>query len=86
MDTGPYAGKKFRMSDAVAEEYKKQAEAKFGRYIPGSLLREPRFLPGTERDSLPLFEIDPRSGIESESGYIDEMGIHRYPQPKSPIA
>jgi hypothetical protein len=51
------------------------AEVTWGKYIPGGLFKEPRFIPGTERNRLPLTD---ESG--SEIGYIDEEGVHEYPR------
>jgi len=56
------------------EQLKKQAESRWGKYIPGSLLSEPRFIPGTERKSLPL--VREEDGVQI--GWIDEKGVHKY--------
>ena len=57
-----------------------QAEAEFGKYIPGSLLKEPRFIPGKQRKSLPL--ITNPYGVPHEAGWIDEKGVHHYAVPR----
>jgi len=53
---------------------KSHAESKWGKYIPGSLLSEPRFIPGTERKTLPLVRAE--DGVEI--GWIDVKGVHKY--------
>jgi hypothetical protein len=70
---GPRAGLTLELSDSQFEVYKREAEATWGKYIPGSLFREPRFIPGTQRKKLPLTD-----EWLNEIGYIDENGIHRY--------
>jgi hypothetical protein len=75
--TGPRKGQAEYISAAELAEFQQLAEAKFGKYIPGSLFRDPRFIPGTDRTTLPYYEIDFRGGMHLE-GYIDETGIHRY--------
>lgn len=69
---GPREGQTQEITGAQVKAHRKEAEARWGRYIPGTLFREPRFIPGTERKTLPFYE----NGIPN--GYIDETGIHRY--------
>jgi len=71
---GVRKGETQKITSPEFEQLKRQAEQKWGKYIPGSLLSEPRFIPGTERKTLPL--IREEDGIEI--GWIDEMGVHRY--------
>jgi hypothetical protein len=71
---GPRAGQTETITDFQFEVHKKVAEVTWGKYIPGGLFREPRFIPGTKRKSLPL--TDERG---NEIGYIDEEGVHQYP-------
>jgi hypothetical protein len=70
---GPRAGQTEAITSADVAAYRREAEASWGRYIPGTLFREPRFIPGTQRRTLPLYE----GGLPT--GYIDESGVHRYP-------
>jgi hypothetical protein len=44
------------------------------RLIPGGLFREPRFIQGTKRKTLPVWDENGR-----QIGNIDEKGIHYYP-------
>jgi predicted NUDIX family NTP pyrophosphohydrolase len=74
---GPRKGQTEKITDEEVQRHRKQAEAEFGRYIPGSLLKEPRFIPGKQRQSLPL--IGYKNGIPREEGWIDEKGVHHYP-------
>ena len=69
---GPRNGEKVDISTAEYNAYKQQAEAKWGKYVPGGLFTEPTFMPGTDRKSLPL--IRPQDG--AEIGWIDEKGVH----------
>ena len=75
-------GQTIAITDVQVEAYRRQAEARWGRYVPGGLFREPRFIPGTERSRLPLFRED--YGVPQEVGWIDEQGVHYYsiPRPK----
>jgi hypothetical protein len=70
---GPRAGETEKTTESEFEVYKKVAEETWGKYIPGSLFREPRFIPGTQRQTLPLTDERGRN-----IGYIDEAGVHRY--------
>jgi hypothetical protein len=72
---GPRKGETEKISKEQVEAYRKQAEEEWGKYIPGSLLSEPRFIPGKKRKSLPLIEY--RNGVPFEAGWIDEDGVHR---------
>jgi hypothetical protein len=76
---GPRKGQTERITDDQVRAYQKQAEDEWGKYIPGSLFREPRFIPGKKRSSLPLMIDD--HGVSVEAGWIDEKGVHRYTQP-----
>lgn len=68
---GPKAGTKEYITNKKRLEYKKKAEAVWGKYIPGHLFRSPRFIPGTRRKSIPII-----NGCGEEEGYIDEDGPH----------
>ncbi|MBI2823757.1 MAG: HNH endonuclease [Planctomycetia bacterium] len=81
---GPRKGQTEKISNTQVDEYRKQAEEQWGRYIPGSLLKSPRFIPGKQRTSLPVF-IDDR-GIRREAGWIDEEGVHYYDIPMRGVA
>jgi hypothetical protein len=65
------------ITEAEVSKYREAAEAVWGKFVPGSLLRQPRFIPGTKRQRLPLFE--DRHGVPHEAGWIDEDGVHYYP-------
>jgi hypothetical protein len=65
---------------ADVEQYRKRAEEEFGKYIPGSRIAEPRFIPGKQRTSVPII-ID-KYGIPHEAGWIDEKGVHRHSIPR----
>jgi hypothetical protein len=77
---GPRKGQAEEITDAEVEQHRKQAEAEFGKNIPGSLFGEPRFIPGKQRSSLPL--IIYKYGIPHEAGWIDEKGVHHYSVPR----
>jgi hypothetical protein len=77
---GRRKGNTERISNEKVEEYRKKAEEKWGKYIPGTLFSQPRFIPGTERTSLPFFEYP--YGFPQEAGWIDETGVHRYSVPR----
>lgn len=76
---GPRAGQTEDITSEQLEAHRKEAEAIWGKYIPGTYFQDPRFIPGTQRDSLPLYRIDPITGLRQEKiGYIGEKGVHRY--------
>ncbi|MBI3836427.1 MAG: hypothetical protein HY288_00655 [Planctomycetia bacterium] len=77
---GPRKGQMEKITDAEVDQHRKQAEAEFGKYIPGSLFKEPRFIPGKQRSSLPLIVY--KYGIAHEAGWIDEKGVHHYKNPR----
>jgi hypothetical protein len=77
---GPKKGQIEKITNEEVEEHRKRAEAEFGKYIPGSLIKGPRFIPGKQRSSLPII-IDKR-GIPHKAGWIDEDGVHYYPDPR----
>jgi hypothetical protein len=81
---GPRAGQTIALTDEQYQQYKAAAEKIWGRYDPGSLIREPRFYPGEKRKRLPYYE--DRDGYPWEAGWIDEDGIHRYTRPRPPEA
>jgi hypothetical protein len=72
---GPRAGQTEEITTADVEDHRAEAEARYGRLIPGGWFSSPRFIPGTERRTLPLME-----GTR-ETGYVDEEGVHEYPAP-----
>jgi hypothetical protein len=76
---GPRKGTSETITNDDVEKYRKQAEDEWGKYIPGSLLRDPRFIPGKRRNSLPL--IIEKHGVPYDAGWIDEEGVHRYSKP-----
>jgi hypothetical protein len=73
---GPRKGDSEKISNQDVKRYTALAEKKWGRYIPGGPFREPQFMPGTERKSLPLVEVD-ENGFRRSAGWIDEKGVHR---------
>lgn len=75
---GPHKGQIEELTEAELTGYHDEAEAKWGNYIPGSLFREPRFIPGTERKILPLIELDTwSSNYGQKIGWVDENGVHK---------
>lgn len=74
---GPRKGQERQITQAVVDRYRKIGEKKWGRYIPSTLFKDPRFIPGTERKRIPLYIEE--NGLLREAGYIDEKGVHRYP-------
>lgn len=77
---GPRKGQTERITGEEVEQHRKQAEAEFGKYIPGSLFKEPRFIPGKQRKSLPLITYP--YGVPHDAGWIDEKGVHHYAVPR----
>ena len=77
---GPRKGQTEKITNAQVDGYRKKAEEEWGKYIPGSRVSEPRFIPGTKRHSLPW--VIHKYGIPYDAGWIDEKGIHRYPVPR----
>jgi len=69
--SGPRKGQTETITRAEFDAYKKRGEEVWGKYIPG---HPPRFVPGTERKSIPYYE--KHDGIWYERGYIDEDGVH----------
>ena len=61
------------------EQYRNRAEQEFGKYIPGSLISQLRFIPGRQRTRLPLY--DENRGVRREIGWIDASGVHYHFQP-----
>ena len=76
---GPRRGQTENITDADVDAYREAAEALYGRLVLGGLFREPRFIPGSERDRLPLIERD-IYGNSRVVGYIDATGVHRVPE------
>ena len=81
---GPRQGQVETITDAQADEHQKQAESVWGKRIRGSLTTPPRFIPGSKRKTLPIY--DDYYGVPREIGYVDEEGPHYYPIPMKPIA
>jgi hypothetical protein len=77
---GPRKGKTETITSAQEDEYRRTAERKFGKYIPGSLFSQPRFIPGKQRKRLPVY--DEWHGLRREIGWVDEKGVHHDPEPK----
>jgi len=71
---GPRAGQTRESNQAYVEYCQKKADAVWGRLIPGSLFREPRFIPGTKRKKLPYTNLLGNEIL----GYVDEDGVHFY--------
>jgi RHS repeat-associated protein len=69
--TGPHAGESWVISDSEARRHRREAERRFGRYIPPGYFSGPRFIPGTERRRIEL-----TNGQNRVIGYIDETGVH----------
>lgn len=77
---GPKKGQSESITQKEVDEYRKMGEAEFGKYIPGSLIKDPRFIPGRQRKRLPLIQY--RRGLEYDAGWIDEKGVHRHSNPR----
>jgi hypothetical protein len=71
---GYKAGRSEKITVENYEVYKEMVEKKFGKYIPGGLFSKPKFIPGTERKSLPWYD-----EYLNERGWIDETGPHENP-------
>jgi hypothetical protein len=80
---GPHKGQTMTITNAEVEQYRKQGEREWGRYIPGNLFKDPRFIPGTKRSSVPLIKYE--WGVPFEAGWIDENGVHHYSIARPPI-
>ena len=80
---GPRKGQSETITSDEMDDYRKQAEDEWGKYIPGSLLKDPRFIPGKRRKTLPLMIYE--YGVPREAGWIDEEGVHRYSQPRPAV-
>lgn len=78
--SGPRAGESETIDDSDFESYRALGEEQWGKYIPGGLFSGPKFIPGTQRSRLPLF--DHQFGVSREVGWIDEHGVHYFPIPK----
>lgn len=81
---GPRKGETETISSARATQYRKQAEAEWGRCERGNLISEPRFIPGTKRKTLPLYSEE--FGDRREIGFIDEKGVHYHAVPLPAVA
>jgi RHS repeat-associated protein len=66
--SGPRKGAVCEITDKAVQRYREIGEQLYGRYVPGNLFREPRFIPGTERKSIPL--------IDDNGFIIGEVGKH----------
>lgn len=77
---GPRKGQTEKIAKEQVDAYIRQAEEEWGKYIPGSLISGPRFIPGKKRDSLPLIEY--RNGVPYDIGLINEDGVHYYSSPR----
>jgi len=78
---GPRKGQSETITNGEVEQHRRQAEAEFGKYIPGTIFKQPRFIPGKQRKTLPL--VADFYGVRHETGWIDQDGVHYYvtPQP-----
>ena len=76
---GPRKGQTEKLSSTEVEQYRNRAEQEFGKYIPGSLISQLRFIPGRQRTRLPLY--DENRGVRREIGWIDASGVHYHFQP-----
>jgi hypothetical protein len=73
--SGPRTGEKVSISTAEVDRFRIAAEKIWGRYIPATIFRQSRFIPGTKRKSIPYYTID-EYGLEREAGWVDEDGEH----------
>jgi RHS repeat-associated protein len=70
---GPRSGQTEDITAADVESYKNEAEAVWGKFVPGNLFRDPIFIPGTQRSELPLTD-----EFGMPKGWIDQYGPHEY--------
>jgi hypothetical protein len=70
---GPRAGQTENITCEEANAHQAAADAKYGKLEGGGWFGEPRFIPGTERTRMELYDAD---GLPA--GYIDEDGVHEY--------
>ena len=74
---GPRKGQTESISSEDVQKHLHDAEEQWGHYIPGTLFREPRFIPGKQRTRLPFIKY--KDGVPYEAGWIDETGVHLNP-------
>ncbi len=72
--SGSRSGEEVILSSAEFNSYKKMYHDAYGEYIPGIFGLSPRFIPGTERKTLPAIQFG--SGFKIREGYIDREGVH----------
>ena len=72
--SGSRSGEENVLSSAEFKRYKKMYHDAYGEYIPGIFGLSPRFVPGTERKTLPTIQFG--SGFNIREGYIDREGVH----------
>ncbi|XZE43937.1 hypothetical protein SH467x_003519 [Pirellulaceae bacterium SH467] len=72
--SGAREGEEVVLSQADFRRYKKMYHDAYGEYIPGIFGLSPRFIPGTERNTLPAIQFG--SGYSIREGYIDRDGVH----------
>lgn len=71
---GPRAGETQIITSEDVARYRAHIEKRWGKFVPGSLIAPPRFIPGTDRKTLPRVDQD-----GATIGYIDEDGPHEVP-------
>jgi hypothetical protein len=71
---GSRDGEERILSKAEFKSYEKMYHDAYGKYIPGPFGLSPKFIPGTERKTLPAVKFG--LGGEIYEGYIDRDGIH----------
>ena len=74
---GPFAGRWEKITEAEFEAYQKEDEAEWGKVIEGSFFRDPKFIAGRSRKTIPFFETD-SWGTRRLVGWLDDKGIHRF--------
>lgn len=77
---GPRKGQTEKISDREFDEYRQHVEKEWGKYIPGTLWSEPKFVPGRQRDSVPYIIFD--DGVPFEAGVVDKNGVWYHPTRK----
>ena len=70
---GPKMGQSEEITTQRVDEYRIEAEKFYGKYLPGNIFTAPRFIGGSKRARLPVYE-----GL-LEVGYVDGDGVHYYP-------
>ena len=77
--SGPRKGQSEPITKEEEDQYRAQGEREWGKLIPGSIIKSPRFIPGTRRSTLPIYGEE--RGVRRRIGWVDEKGIHYFKEP-----